>query len=187
MKDIIYFRLPQESDRVAVMEYKQEFCGEWVHGSCGLTREEDFDVWLKKTRNEQLAPNKVPTTTFLAMCFQDGCIAGMVNIRHWLDEELLMHGGHIGYSVRPGMRRKGVATEMLRLALLECKKMNIFQVLVTCDKDNYASAKTIINNKGVLENELIIEGKPLQRYWIEIRSPIICRCVMSLTVNKVTL
>ena len=58
------------------------------------------------------------------------------------------------------------ATEMLAIALIECVKLNIKKVLITCDKNNVASAKTIINNDGKLENE-IAEGNGItQRYWI---------------------
>ena len=36
-----------------------------------------------------------------------------------------------------------------------------------CDKENVASAKSIISNGGVLENEVVVNGVTEQRYWIE--------------------
>jgi predicted acetyltransferase len=42
------------------------------------------------------------------------------------------------------------------------------KVLMVCDKDNIASAKSIINNGGILENEIDDEGTIIQRYWIKI-------------------
>ena len=40
---------------------------------------------------------------------------------------------------------------------------------MTCDKDNLGSAKSIINNGGILENEFRnSEGEIEQRYWITI-------------------
>ena len=40
---------------------------------------------------------------------------------------------------------------------------------MVCDKDNIASAKTIIKNGGILENEITDEdGSVEQRYWIEL-------------------
>ena len=45
--------------------------------------------------------------------------------------------------MRPSERRKGIATEMIRLALKECKKIGIDKVLMVCDKDNIGSAKSI--------------------------------------------
>ena len=42
----------------------------------------------------------------------------------------------------------------------------LVKVLLVCDKDNIGSVKSIINNGGVLENEVLKEGKLIQRYWI---------------------
>ena len=41
------------------------------------------------------------------------------------------------------------------------------RVLITCDRDNIGSAKSIINNGGILENEFVnSDGEIEQRYWI---------------------
>lgn len=55
---------------------------------------------------------------------------------------------------------------MISLALEECKKLGMDKVLLVCDKGNIGSVKSIINNGGVLENEVLKEGKLIQRYWI---------------------
>lgn len=81
----------------------------------------------------------------------------------------MQHGGHIGNGIRPSERKKGYATKMIGLALEECRKLGIEKVLIVCDKDNIGSAKSIINNGGVLENEIADEdGTIEQRYWIEL-------------------
>ena len=95
-------------------------------------------------------------------------MVGAVNIRHDLNEYLLKYGGHIGDGVRPSERRKGYATKMIYLALKECKKLKIKRVLLVCDKNNIGSAKSIINNGGILENEVINDDKIIQRYWIDL-------------------
>ncbi len=87
---------------------------------------------------------------------------GSLAIRHRLTPFLLDVGGHIGYSVRPSARRRGVATQALRLALAECRTLGIDPVLVTCDDDNLGSAAVIEANGGVLED--VRDGK--RRYWI---------------------
>ena len=89
-----------------------------------------------------------------------------MNIRHSLNEYLLKYGGHIGDGIRPSERRKGYATKMIALALEECKKLGIDRVLITCNKANIGSAKSIINNGGTLENEVIKDNDIMQRYWI---------------------
>lgn len=95
-------------------------------------------------------------------------VIGAVNIRHRLNQALLNSGGHIGYGVRPSERRKGYAREMLRLALEIARSMGIEQALVTCDKNNLGSARTIIQNGGVLDSEDMKAGIPFQRYWINL-------------------
>lgn len=107
-----------------------------------------------------------PETTYLAIGIDDGNLVGMINIRHRLNDYLLKSGGHIDYSVRKSKRDKGYATEMLGLALKECIRLNIKKILITCDKNNIASAKTIISNGGKLENEIKEKNKISQRYWI---------------------
>ena len=106
--------------------------------------------------------------TFFCLDTDRNIIVGAVNIRHYLNENLLRNGGHIGDGVRPSERRKGVATKMISLALEECGKLGISRVLMVCDKDNIGSAKSIINNGGVLENEIFCDGVIEQRYWIEV-------------------
>ena len=38
-----------------------------------------------------------------------------------------------------------------------------------CNSDNIGSKKSIISNGGVLENIIIEDEKPLERYWIDIK------------------
>ncbi len=104
----------------------------------------------------------------LSFCLDEDrdTMVGAVNIRHYLNEYLLKYGGHIGDGIRPSERRKGYVTKMISLALEECKKLGMDKVLLVCDKDNIGSVKSIINNGGVLENEVLKEGKLIQRYWI---------------------
>ena len=115
-------------------------------------------------------PPLVPDSTFFCLDEERGSFVGAVNIRHYLSDALLKSGGHIGDGVRPSERRCGVATAMIGLALDECRRLGIDRVLMVCDRDNIGSAKSIINNGGVLENEVENEqdGRIIQRYWIEL-------------------
>jgi predicted acetyltransferase len=131
----------------------------------------NFDEYLHGFEEEEngCISGCVPATTFWAYDDERNIIVGAVNIRHRLNDELLKNGGHIGDGVRPSERKKGYATSMIGLALEECKKLNIHRVLMVCYKDNVGSAKSIINNGGVLENEIAYDdGTVDQRYWIEL-------------------
>ena len=128
----------------------------------------DFEYYMDNLEVKEGTENLVPDSTFFCLDEDRDIFVGAVNIRHYLYEALLRDGGHIGDGVRPSERRKGIATKMIGLALDECRKLGIDRVLMVCDKDNIGSAKSIINNGGVLENE-IIDGEVIeQRYWIEL-------------------
>ena len=128
----------------------------------------DFDIYFPSLELTEPTDTFVPCSTFFCLDTDSGRFVGAVNIRHYLNESLLLNGGHIGDGVRPSERRKGVATRMIALALEECRKLGIDRVLMVCDKENIGSAKSIINNGGVLENEVIVDGVTEQRYWIQL-------------------
>ena len=127
----------------------------------------DFDRYLAGLEIREPHDGLVPDSTFFCLDAGRNIFVGAVNIRHYLNEHLLFSGGHIGDGIRPSERRKGYATAMIGLALEECRKLGIKKVLMICDSDNIGSAKSIIRNGGILENEVINEyGIPVQRYWI---------------------
>lgn len=130
----------------------------------------DFDNYLADLIAEEtiISEGWMPATTFFCLDEERNIFVGAVNIRHYLNESLLLNGGHIGDGVRPSERRKGIATAMIGLALKECRRMGIEKVLMVCDKENIGSAKSIRNNGGVLENEVVVDGVTEQRYWIEL-------------------
>lgn len=129
----------------------------------------DFDYYLENLEIKNPKDHLVPDSVLFLLDEDRNRLLGAVNIRHYLNDYLLQYGGHVGDGIRPSERGKGYATEMIRLALLECKKLGIDRVLMVCDKNNVASARTIIKNGGVLENEIIdYEGVLIQRYWIDL-------------------
>lgn len=128
----------------------------------------DFAHYCDHLEVKDASCGQVPDSTFFCLDEERNRIVGAVNIRHYLNESLLRNGGHIGDGVRPSERRKGIATKMIALALEECRKLGITNVLMVCDKENIGSAKSIQNNGGILENEIEADGVTEQRYWIEL-------------------
>lgn len=130
-----------------------------------------YPEWLADTyKLETEAPEGLVTAHTFFYGRPGGPIVGAINLRHTLSDYLRRFGGHIGYGVRPSMRRQGHATRMLALALSQAKKLGLQRVLITCNKQNTASAKTIQKNGGVLEDEIDNpgEGETTQRYWVDL-------------------
>lgn len=129
----------------------------------------DFEEFVKLTNSFKNVKDKgfVHHSTFWLIT-DDGQIAGVSNLRHYLNDNLLLEGGHIGFGIRPSYRRKGYASLILELTLSEAKKLNIDKALLTCDKSNIASAKTILKNGGVLWKEHLYKDVIKQNFWIDI-------------------
>ncbi len=159
-----------------IVKYREEFTasGEQMHGGVGLHQSESIEHWLRMVkdhlRESTVHPGRVPNSVFLALDEHDHLV-GMINIRHRLNEYYEKYGGHIGYGVRPSERKKGFATQMLALALKEAVNLGLDKVLITCSTTNIGSAKTILNNGGIFENEVFDphDRTMTQRYWITLK------------------
>ena len=99
---------------------------------------------------------------------------GKVEVRHRLTPMLALIGGHVGYSVRPSMRRRGYGTLALSLVLPRCLQLGLDRVLVTCDESNEASRRIIEANGGELSDVIQLEDRVVRtmRYWIDVRAQV---------------
>jgi predicted acetyltransferase len=95
----------------------------------------------RQRRDIDLPDDRVPAT-FLAARLGDDLV-GRVSIRHRLNDWLASYGGHIGYGVAPEHRRRGHAKQILCQALVVARAAGVDDVLVICDTNNVASARTI--------------------------------------------
>jgi predicted acetyltransferase len=133
---------------------------------------DDFDAFIERlsacSRGEGLPEGFVPHTTYW-LVRDEVEVVGVSNLRHSLTDHLRHEGGHIGYGVRPSARRSGFATVLLRCTLEKAREKGIKEALVTCDKSNVASARTIIKNGGVLVSEEFVAeaGDVVQRYVVD--------------------
>jgi predicted acetyltransferase len=137
-----------------IFAYRQEFLDnqERLIGTASLVKFEnplEWLNWIAKTASKETCPSDmVPVSVFLCIRVLDNRVVGMVNIRHFLNDYHLQYNGHIGYSIRKTERRKGYAKEQLRLALLECKRLGISNVLITCKKTMKVPEKQFFQAKA---------------------------------------
>jgi predicted acetyltransferase len=168
---MIDMRLEQPSPRwrSAFLEMARDFEVAGEHRYAPALQ--DFDAYLSRVeagrRATDLPVGWVPAAEFW---LEDTArIVACARLRLALTPELLEEGGHIGYDVRPSMRRRGYGTALLRLALLEAQALAIERVRVTCDDDNIGSINVIERNGGELDGRVTSKrtGKTVRQYWIE--------------------
>ena len=162
---------PTAAMQAGALAFRQAFfdAGETViNGSELLDQTDSYTDWLHavsaNTRAETVDPDWVVTDTFFALD-DTGEIDGIIDFRHELNA-FLKDFGHCGYSVRPDRRRRGYATEMLRLLLEYAKAAGFESLQLSVERDNAPSVRTIRKNGGTYERSFVFEGQPADIYRI---------------------
>lgn len=169
---------PTIEHKKQVLEYVQEFFDNdsklyWVWWLKNYL--DDYEWWLEnleKNENKKTVDLwRVPAKQFILIRELDNKLIWFIQARLELNENLLQHWWHIWYSVRPSERRKNYATAQLFSLLDFYDDLWVEKVLLTCDKVNIWSAKTIQKCWWILENEIIdpTDWELLQRYWIDVK------------------
>jgi predicted acetyltransferase len=154
---------------------------EWGRGvhqdGSGLHPEDDLDTvagfsaWVTRLIDEEdpsipVAPGRVHCD--YRWIVEDDTYLGAIALRHALTDFLLRAGGHVGYGVRPAARGRGLAAWAVRAILPRARDLGLERLLVTCADSNLASARTIENVGGVLEDVRETELGLTRRYWIAV-------------------
>lgn len=120
----------------------------------------DKDTFLNKVLPElfdyekgiNLPENFVPETYFFL--WDDDTIVGLFHLRHRLTDALRNGAGHIGYGIRAEYRGRGYATEGLRLAIEEARKIiPEDEIYMDVNKDNPASLQVQLKNGAYIHHE----------------------------------
>ena len=164
--------MPSIGMKKKALEYKMEHftSGDMqVHGSGGLAFYDDYDEWLSHINAIRVATSESPiqTSTFFSKRVSDGKLIGCIKIHHSLTEDI-KNGGHIAYGIRPSERGKGYGKKQLQLGLEYAKQLHLEQVIISCDKDNIASAATAKSCGGILVSEFEEDGIVKQHYAIDL-------------------
>lgn len=180
-----YLENPSMERKNDVIEYMNEHVkynsaingtGSFDHVLEGETYEECMYRYYKIQDNEYAKSiDRCPGKTYFLIRKNDNKLIGMINIRHHLSPKMLVHGGHIGYGIRPTERRKGYNKINLYLGLIKAlEEFNLDKVMLDCDVKNLGSDKTIQALGGVLERTDIddYDGALTNVYWINTKDSI---------------
>lgn len=170
--------VPSEAREADAMDFLAEFirANTVIHGSGGFDLyADDYAGWLNRVREDrtrEFSEKRVPAETYFLIRESDNKIVGVISIRLRLNKALWDFGGNIGFSIRPSERRKGYNKINLFLGLCVCKNRGIEAVLISCEKRNIASAKSIQALGGKLIYEYMDEelGYEIQNYVIDVRA-----------------
>ena len=104
-----------------------------VEGIFGLART-DLPAYIEflqmAAEGRGLPEGWVPSDTYWVFAGDE--MAGEVHVRHFVCGTLWRVGGHVGYSVQPKFRRKGVASAMLRHACARLRELGEVDALIIC-------------------------------------------------------
>lgn len=140
--------------------------------TANLKEWENYDSFLERIKNDKEGKNLKPwyvTGTLYFLIDDNEKMVWAVAIRHELNDHLRIEWGNIAYGIRPSERKKWYATIWLQFGLEKCKELWMDKALLTCDKNNIWSSKTMIKNWWIFDTEYELKGKIEQRYRILIK------------------
>jgi predicted acetyltransferase len=116
-----------------------------------------------------------PKLPFIRLWLWDGDFCGTIALR-WQEETDALPAhvlGHVGYAVVPWKRRRGYASEALRVMLEKARAIGLGRVEITTDLGNEASRRVIERNGGRWVEEFVNDayGPDIRsRYVVVLRS-----------------
>ena len=158
MEDI-FLREMTKNDKKAILDYIDEFIenGSEITGMTIVKSCKTFqDLLVMNEKNKNIPfisydQDKVASCTFLLIRKSDEKILGAFTLRKYLTKSLDdSFAGNIEFGIRPSERKKGYATEGIKLLLEKCRSFEMKSVRLGCSTKNIASRKATIANGGKL-------------------------------------
>lgn len=158
----LYLKEIELKDEKDIVDYINEFVreGSVINGLSGASSSKDFKEMYEKLQKKKKLKfvdynqeERSPSVTYMLIRKSDNRLVGTFNLRLNLTKSLDDNfAGHIGYGIRPSERRKGYASQGLKIILDICREKGMQFIRVGCYTENIGSKKTIIKNGGKLIN-----------------------------------
>ena len=163
-------RKPTISDEKILMDYIKEHYdnGEMSISASNMLPLMKYNEWIEKLKRDEVGTDLEWGMSETYILVDNDRVLGILNIRYNPSDEIVQKYGHIGYGVRPSERRKGIATYLLKEALIKCIEKGLTEVTLGCYKDNLGSSKTIIKNNGILYKRMMMEEQKAEYYKIKL-------------------
>lgn len=143
---------PSERYKVSFLAALREYHAEGrYHEYDPAILELDFAWFVKFQLNKRVNPQPGRVRESIFWLVEGDEFIGRTALRHELNDNLRLIGGHIGYDIRPSKRRQGYGTLICKLVLAEARKTGLRRAMITCDEDNIGSRKIIEANGGKFE------------------------------------
>lgn len=126
----------------------------------------DFPAMLQKINNfargRHLPEGYVPSSTYWLIV--DGELAGVSNLRHFLNSRLRQAGGHIGLGIRPSFRGQKWGAYLMQHTISFAHERGVEKIHIHCYANNAASAATIRRCGGKLLDTVASGDDVVARY-----------------------
>lgn len=165
------------------IEYKLSFLGalDEYHAEdryMSLDREEiekNFDKYVEElnTGKRHLRRPFVdwvePVPETVLWLVKDQEYIGSITIRHRLNWHLEKWGGHVNFTIRPSMRKKGFGKKILQKAMPYICYLGIDKALVLVKPENVAGRKIVEFCGGMFQDETLKTDRfpARRRYWLQ--------------------
>ena len=117
----------------------------------GINYEEFKKKCEELIKEEKIINEEIHTTTSRFILYNDYKPIGEIGIRTTLNDFWENKGSQIYYKIRKSERKKGYGNLILKLGLLEARKLGFNKIRINCDDNNTASKKIIIKNGGIVD------------------------------------
>lgn len=139
---------------------------QWLR--CDHFAQQDMPAYL--ARLQQVAGREACQTYWVVPEGQAEVVAVTTLHTHLPNPELALRG-HIGFRVRPSLRRRGIGTAAVGLTLDRAARDGLPTVLMVCLQENLPARRVIHRHGGRHVDDAMLAGFTLQQFQVEAGGP----------------